>query len=50
MYLYWISFGFLFLSGLIHVMFFVMESILFQKPDGAKYFKVSKAEHQAAKV
>lgn len=50
MYLYWVSFGFLLLSGLIHVLFFVIESYLFQQPNGAKYFKVSKEDHQAAKV
>ena len=46
----WLSFAFFFLAALIHVGFFVMESILFQKPGGHKIFKVTEAEHAAVKV
>jgi len=46
----WISFGFFAVAGLLHVLFFVIESILFQKPDGYKYFKMSEQDHKGAKL
>ena len=42
---------FLFLvSGLLHVAFFIIESYLFQKPEGYKYFKMTKADHEPVKI
>ena len=46
----WLSFTFFFIAALIHVGFFIMESILFQKPGGHKLFKISESEHAAVKV
>lgn len=46
----WLSFFFFFLAALIHVGFFIMESILFQRPGGHKIFKMSESDHNAAKV
>lgn len=46
----WISFGFFAVAGLLHVLFFVIESILFQKPDGYRYFKMSEQDHKGAKL
>lgn len=45
----WISFFFFFLSGLIHIYIFILESFLFQKPNGYKYFKMSEQDHAAVK-
>jgi putative membrane protein len=38
------------LAGLIHVMFFVLEAVLFQRPEGYKYFKLEAKDHQAVKI
>ena len=46
----WVSFGFFAVAGLLHILFFVIESILFQKPDGYKYFKMSEQDHKGAKL
>lgn len=46
----WISFGFFAIAGLLHVLFFVIESILFQKSDGYKLFKMSEQDHKGAKL
>ncbi len=46
----WISFFFFFLAALIHVGFFVIESILFQKKDGYKIFKIQPEDHQKVKI
>jgi putative membrane protein len=46
----YISLGFFTLSGLLHILFFVIESILFQKPEGYKYFKMSEQDHRGAKL
>lgn len=37
-------------SAGLHVLFFVIESILFQKPQGYKYFKMSEQDHKGAKL
>lgn len=46
----WMSFIFFFIAALIHVGFFVLESVLFQKPNGYKYFKLQEKDHAAVKV
>lgn len=46
----WISFFFFFLAALIHVYFFILESYLFQKPGGYKYFKVPEKDHALVKI
>lgn len=45
-----ISSFFLIGAALFHVVFFVLESFLFQKPDGYKYFKMAEKDHMAAKM
>jgi putative membrane protein len=46
----WLSFFFFAVAGLVHVGFFVLESILFQRPGGHKLFRMTEADHAAAKV
>lgn len=46
----WVSYTFFALSAIIHIIFFVAESVLFQKPDGYKIFKLNQADHAAAKI
>jgi len=46
----WLSFLCFALAGLLHIIFFVVESILYQKKGGHALFKVSEADHQATKV
>jgi putative membrane protein len=46
----WISYFFFFMAAVLHVVFFVMESVLFQKPGGYKVFKVKPEDHQAVKI
>jgi putative membrane protein len=46
----WLSFAFFLTAGLIHVGIFIIESILFQKPGGYKWFKVSEQHHAAVKI
>lgn len=46
----WLSFICFALAALLHVGFFVMESILFQKPGGHKLFKMNENDHRAVKV
>ncbi len=45
----WVSYFFFFLAAVIHIGIFVLESFLYQKPEGYKYFKVSPQDHQATK-
>jgi putative membrane protein len=45
----WVSYFFFFIAALIHVYIFVLESFLFQKPEGYKAFKMKKEDHEAAK-
>jgi putative membrane protein len=49
MFVQWMSFFFFAVAGLLHVLFFVMESILYQRPHGYKIFKTSPDHHQAVK-
>lgn len=37
-------------AGILHVLFFVIESFLFQKPDGYKLFRMSEQDHKGAKL
>jgi putative membrane protein len=46
----WISFTFFLIAALVHIGFFVIESFLYQKADGYKYFKVTPEQHLATKV
>ncbi len=46
----WISIGFFTIAGLLHILFFVIESVLFQKPGGYKLFKMSEQDHKGAKL
>lgn len=46
----WISFLFFSLAGIIHIGFFVLESILFQKNGSHKLLGVTESEHAAVKV
>ncbi len=46
----WISFIFFFIAALIHIGFFILESILFQRPDGYKYLKIPAKDHSAIKL
>lgn len=45
----WISYFFFFIAALLHIVFFILESILFQKKGGHKYFKVRPEHHEAIK-
>lgn len=38
------------LAGLIHIGFFILESFLFQRANGYKYFKLPAEDHQASKI
>lgn len=49
MWIEWISFFFFAVAAVLHVLFFVMESILFQRPNGYKLFQVSEKNHEAVK-
>lgn len=46
----YISLGFFILASVLHILFFAIESILFQKPDGYKYFKMPEQDHRGAKL
>jgi len=46
----WVSFFFFFVAAVMHVGFFIIESFLYQKPDGYKFFKISPQDHQATKT
>lgn len=46
----WLSFGSFALAGLLHIGFFVFESILFQNPKMAKRLRMSEHEHRAVKL
>ena len=46
----WISFALFALAGFIHIYFFYLQSILFQKKDGYKYFKIQEKDHAAVKI
>ena len=48
--LQWVSYFFFCLAAAIHILFFVMESILFQKPEGYKIFKIKPTDHAAVKI
>lgn len=37
-------------AGAMHVLFFVVESIFFQKADGYRYFKMQEQDHRPAKI
>ncbi len=45
-----LSFILFVVSGLMHVAFFILESYLFQKPEGYKYFKMTRVEHEPVKI
>lgn len=45
----WISYFFFFIAALIHILFFILESVLFQKKDGYKYFRVRPEHHESVK-
>lgn len=46
----WISFFCFFVAAVIHVAFFSIESIFFQRSGGHKIFKVKEADHEIVKV
>ncbi len=46
----WVSFIFFTIAAIFHVLFFVMESILFQKPNGYKIFKLKESDHLPVKI
>lgn len=46
----WVSYAFFALSAILHVVFFVVESFLFQKKDGYKLFKLKPEDHAAVKI
>ncbi len=46
----WVSYAFFVLSAIIHIVFFVVESFLFQKAEGYKLFKLRPEDHAAAKI
>ncbi len=46
----WVSFIFFAIAAGLHILFFVMESILFQKANGYKIFKLKETDHSAAKI
>ena len=45
----WISYFFFFVAALIHVFIFIIETFLFQKAEGYKFFKIKKEDHEAVK-
>ena len=45
----WVSYFFFFIAALVHIYFFILESFLFQKPEGYKIFKSKKEDHAGAK-
>lgn len=45
----WISFCFFALAGLVHILFFILESFLLQKEGGYKILKISPTDHAAIK-
>ncbi len=45
----WISYFFFFIAALVHILFFILESVLFQKPGGYKYFKIKPEHHDVVK-
>lgn len=46
----WISFFLFLVAAFIHIGFFFVESVLFQKEGGYKIFKVKESEHNAIKL
>ena len=46
----WISFFFFFVAAVMHLMFFVVESILFQRKGGHKVFKIKETDHEVVKI
>jgi putative membrane protein len=46
----WLSFLFFTLAAVIHIYFFILESFLYQKPDGYKYFRTNPSEHAPTKI
>ena len=46
----WVSFIFFSIAAMIHISFFILESILFQKPNGYKLFKIQASDHNAVKI
>ena len=46
----WVSFSFFSISAILHFYFFYIESFLYQKSDGYKYFKVAPQDHKATRV
>lgn len=45
----WASFFFFLIAAVVHIYFFVLESFLFQKPEGYKLFKMPQENHNAVK-
>lgn len=45
----WISFFFFLLAAIVHFVFFVFESVLFQRTDGHKLLKINQTHHDAVK-
>lgn len=46
----WISFFFFFVAAVVHMVFFVAESILFQRKGGHKVFKIKETDHEVVKI
>ena len=46
----WISYFFFFIAAVVHIYFFILESFLFQKPNGYKIFKMNQHDHEAVKI
>ena len=46
----WVSFLFFGLAGILHLGFFILESVLFPRKGGHKLFKVSEANHAVVKI
>ncbi len=46
----WASFVCFLIAALLHIGFFVVESILYQRPEGYKLFRVPKEQHEATKL
>lgn len=49
-YAQWLSFFCFFIAALIHIGFFIIESFLFQRPGGHKFFKMPEQDHRAVKT
>lgn len=46
----WVSFIFFAIAAIVHFSFFILESILFQKPNGYKLFKLKESDHEPVKI